>query len=125
MSNNDETKKSPDTKPKLKGLALLKYRQKQLEARIADAEAREKNHERKKDTRRKILIGAYYLDQARKVGTLDDLAYTLDDYLKRDSDRALFGLPSLEEKAIVAKGKPLTVNLTQDAIAKLSATEEA
>ena len=104
---------------------MLKYRQKQLEARIADAEAREKNHERKKDTRRKILIGAYYLDEARKANAVDELAHTLDDYLKRDSDRALFGLPTLEEKEVAAKEKPVTVNLTKDAIAKLSATEEA
>ena len=42
-------------------------------ARLQSFEAREKTSERKKDIRRKILIGAYYLDQAEKHNTMDDL----------------------------------------------------
>jgi large subunit ribosomal protein L7/L12 len=94
----DNLKKKSGSQPKLSGIDLLKYRQKQLVARIADMEAREKNHERKKDTRRKILIGAYYLDKARKIDAMDELAHTLDDYLKRDSDRALFGVLSVNPR---------------------------
>lgn len=36
-------------------------------------EALEKVRERKKDTRRKILIGAYCLDKAHREGVLEEL----------------------------------------------------
>ena len=129
MSNNDDSIKT-GVQPKLSGIALLKQRQKQLAARIASMEAREKSNERKKDTRRKILIGAYYLDLARKMDTMNELANTLDTYLTRESDRALFGLPVLEEekKTKSTKGESqkhkVAVNLTEEAETVLSATSE-
>ena len=77
-----------------------------LAARIQAAEARVKVSERKQDTRRKILIGAYYLDEARKNNDgngnghdgLAALKAKLDGYLKRDSDRKLFGLSPMMTK---------------------------
>lgn len=78
-------------------LAKLKEKHLQLAARIQRLEAAEKHAERKKDTRRKILIGAYYLDKARKENTETALAEVLSDYLKRDQDRALFGLSPLPD----------------------------
>ena len=46
-------------------LEKLKAQRDTLNARIQAAEARAKVSDRKKDTRRKILVGAFYLDQAQ------------------------------------------------------------
>lgn len=86
-------------------LAKLKSQQAKLAARIQAAEARVRVSERKQDTRRKILIGAYYLDEARKNINGNDgndgivaLKEKLDGYLKRDSDRKLFDLLPIQVK---------------------------
>jgi len=68
----------------------LKKQRDQLNLRIQKTEALEKSRERKRDTRRKILIGAYFLDQAKSNGTFDDLCKRMETYLTRESDRALF-----------------------------------
>ncbi len=47
----------------------------------------------KTDTRRKILIGAYVMDKAKKNGTFSEIIAELNNYLTRNSDRALFDLP--------------------------------
>ncbi len=73
-------------------LDKLKEQQAKLNARIQDAEARVKTSERKQDTRRKILVGSYYIDEANKAGKFDDLKKLMEGYLTRDSDRKLFGL---------------------------------
>ena len=52
-----------------KKLQTLRKKHQQLKAQIHALEAAEKSRERKRDTRRKILIGAYYLEQAKKNGT--------------------------------------------------------
>lgn len=78
-------------------LQRLKEQQEKLKARIQAAEAREKVQARKQDTRRKILLGSYYLEQAIKNGSMDELKIIMDNYLKRDSDRLLFNLPSKEK----------------------------
>ena len=77
-------------------LAALKKKQAQLEAQVQALESAEKTRERKRETRRKILLGAYCLEQSRRDGTFDALVSKMDGYLKRKSDRALFGLPPLE-----------------------------
>jgi hypothetical protein len=74
-------------------------RQKQiLAARIQKAESLQKQRDRKADTRRKILLGAYFLDKLRKDGTLESIKPEMNSFLTRDNDRALFGLPALETK---------------------------
>ena len=75
-------------------LQKLKDKKAKLEARIQGIEAREKVKERKQDTRRKILIGSYYLDQANKNDSMDEIKKLMDKYLVRDSDRKLFNLNS-------------------------------
>lgn len=77
----------------------LKQQREQLSAKIQKLEAAEKAREKKKDTRRKILIGAYYLDKARKEGSVDVLNQEMANYLKRQSDRALFDLVDEEGTA--------------------------
>ncbi len=79
-----------------KKLETLKKKQQQLNAQIQALEAAEKTRERKRETRRKILIGAYYLDQARADGTWENLVKRMDGYLNRNSDHVLFDLAPLE-----------------------------
>lgn len=76
---------------------LLKQKREMLNARIQKMESLEKNRERKRDTRRKILLGSYYLDKAVKEGKMDDVKLIMDFYLKRDSDRELFWLEPRKE----------------------------
>src|SRR5690349_11231077 len=71
-------------------LEKLKKKQSQIKAQIQKLEASEKHREKKQDTRRKILIGSYYLDKARKENTAEELYRCMDGYLTRDSDRSLF-----------------------------------
>jgi hypothetical protein len=46
--------------------------------------------ERKRDTRRKILIGSYYLKKAREENTVEELKAEMLRFLKREIDRELF-----------------------------------
>ena len=85
-----------ETKPSK--LEILKKQQEQLKAKIQALEAAETSRERKRETRRKILVGAYYLDKARADNKFDDIIKLMDSYLNRDSDRVLFDL-TLSEKS--------------------------
>lgn len=89
-------KDSQMTKQPLSKLDKLKQQHEKLRARIQKIESLEKNRESKKDTRRKILVGSYYLDQTNKEGTFDHLKEKMATFLTRDSDRILFDLPLLE-----------------------------
>lgn len=66
------------------GLEKLKAQREKLDARIQKMEALGKVQERKQDLRRKILIGAYYLGQAIKEGTVPELRETMNGFLTRD-----------------------------------------
>lgn len=46
--------------------------------------------ERQRETRRKILVGAYYLKKAKQEGTLDALYREMLTFLTREIDRCLF-----------------------------------
>jgi large subunit ribosomal protein L7/L12 len=78
-------------------LEKLKEQRDKLNARIQQKEARLKTSERKIDTRKKILIGSYFLDNAIKENKIDEIKSMMDKYLKRNSDRALFDLELLPE----------------------------
>ena len=75
---------------------LLEKKQK-LEQQIANAKARVKKKERAVDTRKKILVGAYFLEVKYKDKE-DDLVKLMDGFLVRDIDRELFGLSPKGEK---------------------------
>lgn len=79
-------------------LAKLKAQRAKLDARIQAAEARSKSAARKQETRRKILVGSYYLDKAREQGQWEDLKNCMAEYLSRDSDRQLFELPPAQNE---------------------------
>jgi len=76
-------------------LEKLKAQREALNAKIQAAEARTRVSERKKDTRRKILVGAYYLEQAQQNQRWAELQQIMAHYLTRDSDRRLFELPPI------------------------------
>jgi hypothetical protein len=78
-------------------LERLKEKREIINARIQAIEARMKSSERKKDVRRKILVGAYYLDMASKENKMDEIKKVMDSYLKRDSDRELFELHYIQK----------------------------
>ena len=75
-------------------LALDKLLQQQLklDAKIKAIKSRQSHQERKNETRRKILAGAYILEKHRKDETMHLLNKELDWFLSRKNDRALFGL---------------------------------
>ena len=56
--------------------------------------SREKQAERKRETRRKILVGAMVLDRVAR-GDLSEKLFKadMDRFLEREQDRALFELP--------------------------------
>jgi len=80
-------------------LERLREQREKLNSRIQTVEARLKTSERKKDIRKKILVGSYYLDAAEKNSTMVEITSLMDKHLTRDFDRELFGLgPFLNTK---------------------------
>ena len=85
------------TTNKISKLEKLKKQRDTLNARIQKTEAMEKSRGRKKDTRRKILVGAYYLDKAKEDNTIPEINKIMESYLTRKSDRSLFDLSETSE----------------------------
>lgn len=74
-------------------IGKLEQRKNALERRLQIARTRFKNEERKKDTRRKILVGAMLLAKAQEdLEAQSALIRQLDGYLTAQRDRELFGL---------------------------------
>lgn len=63
----------------------------QIKARIVNEKAKIKQVERKRDTRRKILVGAFFMEEYKE--NMDELQKRIDPFLKREKDRELFNLP--------------------------------
>jgi len=75
-------------------LAELLAKEAQIRAQIQALANREKTAERKKDTRRKILIGGVILAKVRRgEWPQQQLVDLLDGELQQERDRALFDLP--------------------------------
>lgn len=70
-------------------IAQLEERKKQLEAKLADLNARERAAERKRNTRRKIIVGgamlAHTIQDAAFAATLREI---LDEAVQRPAERA-------------------------------------
>ena len=84
--------------------ASLRKRKAEIEARLQQLEQREKSAERKRDTRRKVIAGAYALEHCEFDPDFRATLFGLfRDYVERDGDRELFDLPPLtkEELAVV------------------------
>lgn len=59
--------------------------------------------ERKAETKRKLLAGAYLFREIEdgrvdRWSSIDDLVKDLDGFLRRKADRAVYGLPPLEDE---------------------------
>lgn len=88
-------------------IKALQEKLKQEKAKKQKMEARKKSAETKalraSDTRKKILIGAYVMDQMNSSGQEMELlnihGMPLSNWLKRDDDRSLFGLPALKKSS--------------------------
>ena len=75
---------------KISKIDALKIKRERLQAQIQKLEASEKSRERKQDTRRKILVGSYFIDKAKEEGEIESLYQLMEDYLKREGDKQLF-----------------------------------
>ena len=78
-------------------LKKLEEQAAQLRARIVSERARISNQAKKDDTRRKILVGAYFIEQAEREDTMKALIKKIDPFLTRENDRILFGLSAKSE----------------------------
>lgn len=78
-------------------LDKLKEQREKLNARILQQESRLKQNQRKIDTRKKILVGSYFLDQHKSDEKFNELTSLMESYLKRNSDRVLFNLKPLSD----------------------------
>lgn len=71
-------------------LRQAKAKQAQINARKRAAEAKK---QRQEDTRRKVLVGAVVLAEMERGGYIKStIERLLDQHLRRDADRALFGM---------------------------------
>ncbi|WOE33393.1 MULTISPECIES: mobilization protein [unclassified Acinetobacter] len=74
---------------------------KQLKAQKQAIEARErtkqKEQQRKDDTRRKILLGSYLIKKMQNEANKEKILAELNEYLTENRDRQLFDLPNIED----------------------------
>ena len=82
-----------------KKLETLLEKRERLNAQIVKQRNKESQLKRKRDTRRKILLGALVMN-LMDSGELsrEKMMEELDVYLTKDIDRALFDLPPRNEK---------------------------
>jgi hypothetical protein len=77
-------------------LNRLREQQDAIKARIREEESKLREHERRLDTRRKVLAGAAVLQWAKRDSDFSArLVMELKAFLVREDDRALFNLPPL------------------------------
>lgn len=74
--------------------ALMKKKQ-QLEERIKMEQNKFNEEQRKNDTRKKIIIGSYYMKKYEN--NMDFILKEIDSYLTRPQDRQLFNLKPLKQ----------------------------
>ena len=85
-----------DTPPKIEAqLEKLKQLKAQKQAIEAREKTKQKEQERKDDTRRKILLGSYLIKKMNdNEANKEKILAELSEYLVEDRDRKLFSLPS-------------------------------
>ena len=89
-------------KSRAEKLEELRQKEAQIKAQIQQLKQREQTEERKKDTRRKILIGGAVLAKIKRgEWNYQQLVSLLDNELKNDRDRALFD--EMDLKAVDAR----------------------
>lgn len=74
--------------------ALSSFGDRKISTQLQRLNAREQQAERKRDTRRKILLGARVLDRTARGELAEaEVKADMDRFLERAQDRALFDLP--------------------------------
>lgn len=81
---------SNDSNEKQGYLQKLEARQKVMAAAAQKLQNSIGVIKRKQDLQRKILVGAYYLEQAQKNGTMQELQNIMLSCLQKERDRILF-----------------------------------
>ena len=86
-------------------LRKLEEAQARIAAEIQRVKGRAAQEARKRDTHRKILIGAMVLDRVQRGElSLQRFRADMDKFLEKDRDRAVFDLPPRSTDAVKAGG---------------------
>ena len=89
-------------------LEKLRTKEEQLKEQIKLLENKERLRAKKMDTRRKILVGAFYIELMEKDKDLKKkILAKLDGFLTRPRDRQLFGLPEKPKSKDRTEDKPV------------------
>ena len=92
------TKSAENIKKKIEAqLEKLKQLKAQKQAIEARERTKQKEQQRKDDTRRKILLGSYLIKKMQNEANKEKILAELNEYLTEDRDRQLFDLPNIEE----------------------------
>ncbi|MBE9062872.1 hypothetical protein [cf. Phormidesmis sp. LEGE 11477] len=93
-------------------LESLQRKQSQIRAQIQQIQAKERTKEKKKQTRRKFLIGDAIMSQLESGQfSQADLTKLMDEFLTRPKDRDLFGLETeVDSEAIALPEKAASAN---------------
>ncbi len=79
----------------------LEAKKQQIDAQIDKLKALNSEEKRKLDTRKKILLGSWVLNQIDNGEIAEEeVMAKMDKYLTRNIDRRVFDLPLLEKKKI-------------------------
>ena len=102
-------------------IQALKRKKKQVLTRqVRRAQARLNTHERRRRTRRLILIGTLVEHQVSdSEGAQSRLRDDLDEFLKRDRDRALFDLPPVGDPDPASPAPPPSLERPTDSLPPL------
>ncbi|MDV2489210.1 mobilization protein [Acinetobacter johnsonii] len=91
------TKSSENIEKKIEAqLEKLKQLKAQKQAIEAREKTKQKEQERKDDTRRKILLGSYLIKKMQNEANKEKILAELNEYLTENRDRQLFNLPNIE-----------------------------
>jgi len=77
-------------------LEKLKQLKAQKQAIDARERTKQKEQQRKDDTRRKILLGSYLIKKMQNEANKEKILAELNEYLTENRDRQLFDLPDIE-----------------------------
>ena len=91
------TKSSENIEKKIEAqLEKLKQLKAQKQAIEARERTKQKEQQRKDDTRRKILLGSYLIKKMQNEANKEKILAELNEYLTENRDRQLFDLPDIE-----------------------------
>ena len=91
------TKSAENIEKKIEAqLEKLKQLKAQKQAIQSREKTKQKEQERKDDTRRKILLGSYLIKKMQNEANKEKILAELNEYLTENRDRQLFDLPDIE-----------------------------